>query len=155
MRNLIFESFLKSWNLFQILRFLADFLHVTPYITMLQMLYSNMGSKMTPSLISEGGGPLRPSDGGHRIRYPMGGRVKTTFIKQTLWVQYVNANFFPKLSLKGAIWKFKFFRFFEKRLKNAFLGGFQPKNKKINVDISYIQSETNSKKNLRKKRNFP
>ena len=39
------------------------------------MLYNNMGSKMTPSLISEGG-PLRPPHGSHRIRYPMGGRVK-------------------------------------------------------------------------------
>ena len=34
------------------------------------MLYSNIGSNMTPSLISEGG---------HRIRYPMGGRVKKSY----------------------------------------------------------------------------
>ena len=35
-----------------------------------------MGSKMTPSLISEGGASEAPPHGSHRIRYPMGGRVK-------------------------------------------------------------------------------
>ena len=40
------------------------------------MLHNNMGSEVTPSLISNGGGLLRPPHGCHRIRYPMGGRVK-------------------------------------------------------------------------------
>ena len=40
-----------------------------------------MGSEITPSLISKGGGPLRTPHGSHRIRYPMGDRVKNDIEK--------------------------------------------------------------------------
>ena len=40
------------------------------------MVYSNIESKMTPSMISEGGGVFNTPRCSHRIQYAVGGRVK-------------------------------------------------------------------------------
>ena len=50
-----FLKILKFWNLAQFLRFLPNFFHVSSISKYCQLMYSNMGPKTTPSLISKGG----------------------------------------------------------------------------------------------------
>ena len=68
-------KFFKSRYLTEFLRQGPKILHVIITFIGFKISFSNMGSEMTPSLISQGG-PLRPPHGSQRIRYPMGGRVK-------------------------------------------------------------------------------
>ena len=82
----LFLKILKFWNLAKFLRFLPNFLHLSSIYKYFQLMYSNMGPKATPFLISKGGIRYLPPPGVGRNQHPLGNRVKAFGSRHSIYV---------------------------------------------------------------------
>ena len=102
-----FLKILKTWNLAQFLRFLPNFLHVSSNSKYLQLMYSIIGPKTTPSLISKGGYQIPPPLGGREIDTPWEIGLKVTSFDML----EAQTNFCKSLGSQNkskAIWDIRF-----------------------------------------------